>query len=61
MSQPAATTRRRFIKAAATTVAAFNIVPRHVLGGPRFVPPSEKVNVAIIGTRGQSRASAKKA
>ena len=25
------------------------IVPRHVLGGPRFVPPSEKVRIAGIG------------
>jgi hypothetical protein len=32
--------------AAATT---FAIVPRHVLGGPGFVPPSEKINLAYIG------------
>ena len=49
------TSRRHFIKTAAATVATFNIVPRHVLGGPRFVPPSEKLNVAIIGTGGQGR------
>ena len=47
--------RRHFIKTAAAAVTTFNIVPRHVLGGPRFVPPSEKVNVAIIGTGGQGR------
>jgi hypothetical protein len=47
--------RRHFLKTAAATVATFNIVPRHVLGGPRYVPPSEKVNVAIIGTGGQGR------
>ena len=28
---------------------AFSIVPRHVLGGPGFVPPSEKITVAYIG------------
>lgn len=44
--------RRQFLGAAAAT-AAFTIVPRHVLGGPRFVPPSEKVNVAIVGAGGQ--------
>jgi hypothetical protein len=33
---------------AASTVAAFTMLPRHVLGGPQFVPPSELVNIAII-------------
>jgi predicted dehydrogenase len=47
------TSRRQFIKTAATAVTAFNIVPRHVLGGPGFVPPSEKVNVAIVGAGGR--------
>jgi len=46
-------TRRHFIKTAATAVTAFNFLPRHVLGGPRFVPPSEKVNVAVIGVGGR--------
>jgi predicted dehydrogenase len=36
-------------------VAAATIVPRHVLGGPKFVPPSEKVNVALVGAGGQGR------
>jgi predicted dehydrogenase len=51
-------TRRRFI---ATTAAAagFTIVPRHVLGGPRFVAPSDRVNVAIIGAGGQGRTNAR--
>jgi predicted dehydrogenase len=31
------------------------IVPRHVLGGPKFVPPSEKVHVALVGAGGQGR------
>ena len=47
--------RRRFLNTTATTVAAFTIVPRHVLGGPKFVAPSEKVNIAIIGGGGQGR------
>lgn len=49
----AAFTRRQFLARSATAVAAFTIVPRHVLGGANFVPPSEKVNVAIIGCGGQ--------
>jgi predicted dehydrogenase len=47
--------RRKFIGTTAGAVAAFSIVPRHVLGGPGFVPPSEKVNIAIIGCGGQGR------
>ena len=46
-------TRRTFIKTAATAVTAFQFLPRHVLGGPRFVPPSEKVNVAVVGVGGR--------
>src|ERR1051325_6278678 len=40
--------RRRFMKAGAAATA-FTIVPRHVLGGPGFVAPSEKITVAYIG------------
>jgi predicted dehydrogenase len=40
--------RRDFLRAAAAT-AAFTIVPRHVLGGPGFTPPSEQLTRAIIG------------
>src|SRR6266540_2725290 len=47
--------RRHFLGATATAVTAFTIVPRYVLGGPKFVPPSEKVNIAIIGAGGQGR------
>jgi predicted dehydrogenase len=47
--------RRTFLGTTAGAVAAFSIVPRHVLGGPGFVPPSEKVNIAIIGCGGQGR------
>jgi predicted dehydrogenase len=47
--------RRKFIGATAAAVAGFTIIPRHVLGGPKFVAPSEKVNVAIIGCGGQGR------
>src|ERR1051325_10054574 len=50
--------RRDFLGAAAAT-AVFTIVPRYVLGGPKFVAPSEKVNVAIIGAGGQGRTNAR--
>jgi predicted dehydrogenase len=44
---------RRDILAGAATAAAFTVVPRHVLGGYGNTAPSQKVNVAIIGTGGQ--------
>ena len=47
--------RRKFLAGTASTVAAFTIVPRHVLGGKGFVPPSERVNVAGIGVGGKGR------
>jgi predicted dehydrogenase len=44
--------RRQFLGGVAGA-AAFTIVPRHVLGGPRAVPPSEKLNIACVGIGGQ--------
>lgn len=41
--------RRKFLGTAAAT-AAFTIVPRHVLGGPGVVAPSDKITLAHIGT-----------
>ncbi|MFN7996587.1 MAG: Gfo/Idh/MocA family oxidoreductase [Bryobacteraceae bacterium] len=41
--------RRKFLERAAGTAAAFTIVPRHVLGGPQYVAPSDKVTLAYIG------------
>jgi predicted dehydrogenase len=38
---------------------AFTIVPRHVLGGPGYVAPSDKVNVAIVGAGGQGMSNAR--
>src|SRR4249920_4256459 len=47
--------RRKFMVTSGRAAAAFTIVPRHVLGGAGFVPPSEKVNIAIVGCGGQGR------
>ncbi len=44
--------RRQFLKSASGAVAAFTIVPRHVLGGRGQTPPSERLNVAGIGAGG---------
>jgi hypothetical protein len=44
--------RRRFLGGAAG-VAAFTLIPRHVLGGAGRTAPSEKLNIAGIGVGGQ--------
>lgn len=41
--------RRQFLGNAAAVTTAFTIVPRHVLGGPGVVAPSDKVTLAYIG------------
>ena len=41
--------RRKFLAAGGAAATAFVVAPRHVLGGPGFVAPSEKVNLAYIG------------
>ena len=53
MSQNRKISRRQFLNRAAATTAAFTIVPRYVLGGPGYTPPSEKLNIAGIGIGGQ--------
>ncbi|WP_406697423.1 Gfo/Idh/MocA family oxidoreductase [Singulisphaera sp. Ch08] len=50
-------TRRDFLKASAAVAAGFTIVPPHVLGGPKHVAPSDKVNIALIGAGGQGRSN----
>lgn len=51
------TDRRHFIKATAAAATAFSFLPRHALGGPRFVAPSGIVNVALVGAGGQGRSN----
>ena len=46
-------TRRDFITKSALTIGAAAIVPRYVLGGPGFVAPSDKLNIAVVGTGGK--------
>ena len=46
--------RHQFIGSAAADIEAFTVVPRYLIGGGGYTPPSEKLNVAIIGTGGQS-------
>jgi len=54
-AETSALSRRKFLATTAATVAGFSLVPRHVLGGPKFVAPSDKVNIAIVGCGGQGQ------
>ena len=45
-------TRRSFLKTSIASFTALTIVPRYVLGGPGFTPPSEILTRAVIGTGG---------
>lgn len=44
--------RRDFLATSGAAAFAFTIVPRYVLGGPRFLAPSDRVHVAGIGAGG---------
>ena len=46
--------RRELLKGAAVA-SLFHIVPRHALGGPNFIAPSDKINVALVGAGGRGR------
>ena len=45
-------TRRTFLKTSIASLTTLTIVPRHVLGGANFTPPSETLTRAVIGTGG---------
>ncbi len=52
-----ALSRRQFLGTTAAAVVGVSLVPRHVLGGAKFVAPSEKINIAIIGCGGQGQSN----
>src|SRR5215469_6982258 len=45
--------RRKFLDQAATAAIGFSIVPRRVLGGAGYIPPSDRINIAFIGVGAQ--------
>jgi predicted dehydrogenase len=51
------TTRREFVATGARAAAAFMIVPRHVLGHG-LTPPSDTLNIAVVGVNGMGAANA---
>ena len=44
--------RRNFLSRSVSAAIAFTIIPRHVLGGPGFMPPSDQLTKGIIGVGG---------
>jgi len=42
-------TRRSFLRTGTAISAAAIVLPRHVLGGTNYVPPSEKIHIAYVG------------
>jgi len=49
--------RRTFIKNSALAFAGISIIPRHVLG-KGFIPPSDQLNIAVIGGGGKGYSDA---
>ncbi len=47
--------RRDFLKKSVLALGAITIVPRHVLGGPGFLAPSDQLTKGIIGVGGMGR------
>ena len=45
--------RRQFLGTAAA-VSTISIIPRHALGGPGYVAPSDKINAALVGSGTQA-------
>ena len=55
MSFDKKSSRRRFLKSALVAGAGLTVVPRHVLGGNGFIPPSDQLTKGIIGVGGMGR------
>ncbi len=49
------TTRRNFVKKSLITAAGITIIPRHVMGGNNFIPPSDQLTKAVIGVGGMGQ------
>jgi predicted dehydrogenase len=56
MSKTRRLTRRQFIRRGLAAATAFTIVPRRVLGGQGYIPPSDTLTKAVIGVGGMGQA-----
>lgn len=50
-----ATNRRDFVKKSLLVATAISIIPRHVMGGVNFIPPSDQLTKAVIGVGGMGQ------
>ena len=55
MTSPKANSRRKFLKTSVAAFAGITIVPRHVLGGPGYLAPSDHLTKGIIGVGSMGR------
>ncbi len=49
------TSRRGFVKKSIIVAAGITIIPRHVMGGNRFIAPSDQLTKAVIGVGGMGQ------
>jgi predicted dehydrogenase len=49
MKSPKNMNRRELLESTVVSSIAFTVLPRHILGGPNYVAPSDKITVANIG------------
>ena len=59
--QESRVSRRSFVSSLASGAFGFTIVPRHVLGGPGFTAPSDRINFAVVGAGAQGLSNARAA
>ncbi|MCD6332769.1 MAG: Gfo/Idh/MocA family oxidoreductase [Bacteroidales bacterium] len=55
MQDKTSLSRRKFLKSTAVSVVGLTIIPRYVLGGPGYTPPSDQLTKGIIGVGGMGR------
>lgn len=49
------TSRRDFVRKSIVAAAGISIIPRHVMGGPSFIAPSDQLTKAVIGVGGMGQ------
>ncbi|MEQ8419755.1 MAG: Gfo/Idh/MocA family oxidoreductase [Arenibacter algicola] len=49
------TSRRDFVRKSLVAAAGISIIPRHVMGGTNFIPPSDQLTKAVIGVGGMGQ------
>jgi predicted dehydrogenase len=47
--------RRNFVKKSLAITAGISIIPRHVMGGTKFISPSDQLTKAVIGVGGMGQ------